>query len=99
MLGCEGTKAEFGEHIFTNYQFKKVDLGWSFFMDCEFLETKFDDINFEGATIANLKTKNTTFFNLQFHETFPMKFYKSNSIECLEINDYSNFEKLYKAMN
>ena len=68
-------------------------------MDCEFTETKFDEINFERATIANLKTKNTTFLDLQFHETFPMQFYKSNSRECSKVKDSLSFEKLLRNMN
>ena len=88
------TKVEFDEHIFKNCQFKKVDFGWSQFTDCQFLETKLDDINFEATIISGLKTKDTTFLNLYFSERFPMNFWKSN--QSSEITDSFSFDKLLR---
>lgn len=88
------TKAEFDEHIFKNCQFNKVDFGWSQFTDCEFLQTKLDDINFEATIISGLKTKDTTFLNLHFSERFPMNFWKSN--QRIEITNSLSFEKFLK---
>lgn len=92
-------KTNFYTNVFRNCQFLKVDLEWSCFTDCEFIKTKFQEILLEGATISNLKTKATTFLNLQFHETFPMKFYKSNSNEYIEVKDSSSFEKFLRDIN
>ena len=53
----------------------------------------------EGATLSNLKIKNLIVLNLNFTETFPTKFYKSNSNEFIEVKSQSNFEKILKDLN
>jgi hypothetical protein len=68
-------------------------------MDCEFLETRLDDINFEGAILSNLEIKDLTVLNLNFTDTFTTKFYKSNSNEGIEVKSQSNFEKIWKDMD
>ena len=40
---------DFDETVFRNCQFKRVNFGWSWFADCEFLEIILYDINFEGT--------------------------------------------------
>ena len=64
-------------------------------MDCEFLETKLDDINFEATIKNDLKTKNTTFLNLHFNQKFPMNFWKSN--HRIDITNSLSFEKFLKS--
>lgn len=96
ILNCEISKTEFTEHIFKNCQFSKVDLGWSHFIDCKFLETKLYDINFEGTIISDLKTKNATGLDLHFNKKFPMDFWKSNY--RIEVTDSLSFEKILKDM-
>ena len=94
ILGCMLTKADLDNNVFTNCQFKKVDFGWSHFMDCEFLETRLDDINFEATVISDLKTKNATVLNLHFNERFPMSFWKLK--ECSKVKDSLSFEKFLR---
>ena len=65
-------------------------------MDCEFLETKLDDINFEATIINDLKTKNTTFLNLHFNKKFPMNLWKSN--HRIDITNSVSFENFLKDM-
>jgi hypothetical protein len=62
-----------------------VNSGWSYYLDCIFKKTKFDDVNFEGAIVSNLQIKDITVLNLNFNTTFPTKFYKSNSKEVIEV--------------
>ena len=95
ILGSEVTKVDFDETIFRNCQFQRVNFGWSQFADCEFLEIRLDDINFEGTIISDLKTKNTTSLNLYFNERFPMNFWKSN--RRIEITNSFSFEKFVKG--
>ena len=64
-------KAEFDNNLFIDYQFHRVDLGWSCYLDCMFRKTKFDDVNFEGATLSNLDIEDLTVLNLNFTDTFP----------------------------
>jgi uncharacterized protein YjbI with pentapeptide repeats len=74
LINSSLVKAEFDKTIFKSCQFKQVDFGWSWFADCEFLEIKLDNINFEATIISDLKTKNTMVLNLHFNERFPMNF-------------------------
>jgi hypothetical protein len=76
-----------------------VNLGWSYYLDCIFKKTKFDDVNFEGVIFFNLQIKNITVLNLNFNNTFPTKFYKLNSKEIIKVKSQSNFEKILKDMD
>ena len=97
IIECEATKVEFDKTIFKNCQIKQVDFGWSWFADCEFLEAKLDDINFEAIIISDLKTKNKTDLNLHFNEKFPMNFWRFK--ECTKIKDSLSFTKFLRNMN
>lgn len=94
---CDLTKVDIYTNVFQNCRFNKIDLSWSYLDNCEFPETKLFDINFTGTVIDNLKTKNTTFLNLKFCESFPVKFWKSGKLT--KIKNESNFEKILKDMN
>lgn len=96
IIGSEVTKVDFDETIFRNCQFQRVNFGWSQFADCEFLEIRLDDINFEGTIISDLKTKNTTSLNLHFNERFPMNFWESN--RRIEITNSLSFGKFLKGV-
>ena len=98
LINSSFSKVDFDENIFTNCQFVKVNLGWSAFFDCTFKKTKFEQVDFEGATLSNLKIKDLIVLNLNFTETFPTKFYKSNSNEFIEVKSQPNFEKILKDM-
>lgn len=65
-------------------------------MDCEFLETKLDDINFEATIINDLKIKNTTVLNLHFNKKFPMNLWKFN--HRIDITNSLSFENFLKDM-
>lgn len=88
------SKVEFDNNLFIDCQFYNVHLGWSCWLDCILRKTRFEEIDFEGATLSNLKIKDLIVLNLNFTETFPTKFYKSNSKEFIEIKSQSNFEKI-----
>ena len=97
IIECEATNVELDKTIFKNYQFKQVDFGWSWFADCEFLETKLDGINFEATLISDLKTKNMTSLNLHFNERFPMNLWRFK--ESIKIKDSLSFVKFLIDIN
>lgn len=99
LINSSFSKVEFDNNLFIDCQFYKVDLGWSCWLDCIFRKTKFEQVDFEGATLSNLKIKDLIVLNLNFTETFPTKFYKSNSNEFIEVKSQSNFEKILKDIN
>ena len=99
LINSSFSKVEFDNNLFTDCQFSRVDLGWSCWLDCIFRKTKFEQVDFEGATLSNLKIKDLIVLNLNFTETFPTKFYKSNSNEFIEVKSQSNFEKILKDLN
>ena len=43
------------------------------------------------------KTKDTTFLNLKFDESFPLKFWRSGKLT--KVKDFSRFAKLLKALD
>ena len=94
MKNSSFSKVDFDKNLFIDCQFYKVHLGWSCWLDCILRKTRFEEIDFEGATLSNLKIKDLIVLNLNFTETFPTKFYKSNSKEFIEIKSQSNFEKI-----
>jgi uncharacterized protein YjbI with pentapeptide repeats len=94
LINSSLSKVEFDNNIFY-----KVNLGWSCCLDCIFIKTKFEQVDFEDATLSNLKIKDLIILNLNFTKTFPTKFYKSNSNEFIEVKSQSNFEKILKDMN
>ena len=63
-------KSKFCDCIFENCEFKYVDFSWSYFASCKFLKIRLDEINFEGTTMSEIKSKNTTSLNLHFNEIF-----------------------------
>lgn len=85
-------KAEFDNNLFINCQFHIVNLGWSYIENCEFIKTKLSDITFTGTVIDTFKTKDTTFLNLKFDESFPIKFWKSGKLT--EVTDSCSLKKL-----
>ena len=99
MINSGFSKVEFDNNLFIDCQFYKVDLGWSCWLDCILRKTRFEKVDFEGATLSNLKIKDLIVLNLNFTETFPTKFYKSNSNEFIEVKSQSNFEKILKDIN
>jgi uncharacterized protein YjbI with pentapeptide repeats len=99
LINSRFSKVEFDNNLFIDCQFYRVDLGWSCWLDCIFRKTKFEQVDFEGATLSNLKIKDLIVLNLNFTETFPTKFYKSNSNEFIEVKSQSNFEKILKDIN
>ena len=99
LINSNFSKVEFDNNLFIDCQFYRVDLGWSCWLDCIFRKTKFEQVDFEGATLSNLKIKDLIVLNLNFTQTFPTKFYKSNSNEFIEVKSQSNFEKILKDMN
>ena len=99
LINSSFSKVEFDNNIFIDCQFYRVNLGWSYWLDCIFRKTKFEQVDFEGATLSNLKIKDLIVLNLNFTQTFPTKFYKSNSNEFIEVKSQSNFEKILKDMN
>ena len=96
IIHSEAVKADFQETIFKNCEFKQVDFGWSYFANCKFLETKLDNINFEGTIMSDLKAKNTTGLNLHFNKKFPMNLWKSN--HRIDITNSLSFENFLKDM-
>ena len=94
---CDLTKANLSTNVFRNCRFNKIDLSWGYLDNCEFPETKLSDINFTGTVIDTLKTKNTTFLNLKFCESFPVKFWKSGKLT--KVKDFSRFAKLLQALD
>ena len=48
-----------------------------------------------GTVVDTFKTKNTTFLNLKFCESFPVKFW--NSEKLTKVKDFSRFAQLLKA--
>ena len=94
MKNSSFSKVDFDKNLFIDCQFYKINLGWSYWLDCIIRKTKFEEIDFEGATLSNLEIKDLIILNLNFTETFPTKFYKSNTKECIEIKSQSNFEKI-----
>ena len=94
---CDLTKIDIYTNVFRNCQFNKIDLSWSYLDNCEFPETQLFDINFTGTVIDTLKTKNTTFLNLKFCESFPVKFWKSGKLT--KVKDFSRFAKLLEALD
>lgn len=99
LINSSFSKVEFDNNLFIDCQFYRVDLGWSCWLDCIFRKTKFEQVDFEGATLSNLKIKDLIVLNLNFSETFPTKFYKSNSNEFIEVKSQSNFKKILKDIN
>lgn len=98
LINSSFSKVEFDNNLFVDCQFYRVDLGWSCWLDCIFRKMKFEQVDFEGPTLSNLKIKDLIVLNLNFTETFPTKFYKSNSNEFIEVKSQSNFEKILKDM-
>jgi hypothetical protein len=74
-----------------------MNLGWSYFENCEFIKTQFFDINFKKTVIDTFKTNDTTFLNLKFDKSFPLKFCKSGKLT--KVKDFSRFAKLLKALD
>ncbi len=99
LINSSFSKVEFDNNLFIDCQFYRVDLGWSCWLDCIFRKTKFEQVDFEGATLSNLKIKDLIILNLNFTETFPTKFYKSNSNEFIEVKSQFDFEKILKDLN
>ena len=99
LIGSSFSKVEFDDNLFIDCQFDRVDLGWSCWLDCIVRKTKLEQVDFEGATFSNLKIKDLIVLNLNFNQTFPPKFYKSNSNEFIEIKSQPNFEKILKDIN
>ena len=99
LINSSFSKVEFDNNFFTDCQFYGVNLGWSCWLDCVFRKTKFEQVDFEGATVSNLKLKDLIVLNLNFTQTFPTKFYKSNSNEFIEVKSQSHFEKILKDIN
>ena len=99
LINSSFSKVEFDNSFFTDCQFYKVNSGWSCCLECIIRKTKFEQVDFESATLSNLKIKNLIVLNLKFTETFPTKLYKSNSNEFIEVKSQSNFEKILKDMN
>jgi len=92
------SKVEFDNTSFKACQFSRVNLGWSCWLDSAFIETEFEQVDLEGATLSNLKIKDSLFLNLNFTDSFPTKFYKSNLNEFIEIKSQLNFEKILKEI-
>ena len=64
------------------------------FLDCQFLEVIFAEIDFPGTTMSDLKAKSTISLNLHFSEKFPMNYQKGDQLSV--IKDSSNFDKLLR---
>ena len=91
-------KVEFDNTSFKACQFFRVNLGWSCWLDAALIETEFEQVDLEGATLSNLKIKNSLFLNLNFNDSFPTKFYNSKLNEFIEIKSQLNFEKILKEI-
>ena len=99
LINSSFSKVEFDNNLFIDCQFYKVNLGWSCWLNCILRKTKFERVDFEGSTFSDLKIKDLIVLNLNFTETFPTKFYKSNSKEFVEVKSQSDFEKILKDTN
>lgn len=87
-------KLDFYDTSFKACQFSRVNLGWSYWLDAILIETEFEQVNLEGSILSNLKIKDSLFLNLNFSDSFPTKFYKSNLNEFIEIKSQLNLEKI-----
>ena len=67
LINSSFSKVEFDNNLFIDCQFCKVDLGWSCWVDSIFRKTKFEQVDFEGVTLSNLKIKDLIVLNLNFH--------------------------------
>ena len=99
LINSRFSKVDFYNSLFVDCQFCRINLGWSYWVNCIVRKTRFEQIDFEGAIFSNLKVKDLIVLNLNFTETFPAKFYKSNSNEFIELKSQSNFEKILKDIN
>ena len=57
LIDSSFSKVEFDNNLFRNCQFYNINLGWSCWLDCILKKTKFEQVDFEGATLSNLKIK------------------------------------------
>lgn len=85
LINFSSSKVEFDNNLFTDCQFYKVNLVWSCCLDCIFIKTKFEQVDFEDAILSNLKIKDLIVLSLNFTETSPTRFYKSNSNKIIEV--------------
>lgn len=74
-------------------------MGWSYYLNCIFEKTEFNDIDFEGAIFSNLKIKDVTILNPRFNNTFPTKFYKSNSDKSIDVKNQFDCKKVLEILS
>ena len=61
-------------------------------MNVQFSETKFEGILLIGLILSDLKTKTTTFHDLKFSKTYPVRIYKLNKVR--EVSISNSFQKI-----
>jgi len=67
-------------------------LSGGLFDNVQFSETKFEEILLIGLILSDLKIKTTTFGDLQFSETYPVRIHKLKKLE--EVSDLTSFQKI-----
>ena len=92
ILGSDLTRIEFVNSSFTSCEFQQVDLSAGFFMNVQFSETKFEEIFLIGLILSDLKIKTTTFHNLEFSETYPVRIHKLKKVR--EVSDSNSFQEI-----
>jgi uncharacterized protein YjbI with pentapeptide repeats len=84
ILGSDLTRVEFGNTSFTSCEFKQVDLSGSLFTNAQF-RNKIWRNSLIGLILSDLKIKTTTFHDLEFSKTYPVRIHKLKKVRELAI--------------
>ena len=85
---CQILESDLTRIEFDNSSFTSCESG-SLFANVQFSETKFEEILLIGLILSDLKIKTTTFHDLEFSETYPVRIHKLKKVR--QLNNYKNF--------
>ena len=86
------TRLEFDNSNFITYEFQQLDLSDILFTNVQFSETKFEEIILIILILSDLKIKTTTFYDLEFSKTYPVRIHKLKKVR--EISDSNSFQEI-----
>jgi len=92
ILRADLTRVEFDSTSFTSCEFRQVDLSGGLFINTQFSEIKFEKILLIGLILSDLEMKTTTFHDLEFSKTYPVRIQKLKKVR--EVSDSNNFQEI-----